>query len=227
MWKSVVNQRKNEKKKYVLLTAEELSQYDGVHQPFLYLSILGIIFNVTEGKKHYGVGKQYNFFVGKDASRSFVTGKFNDNDASDDVGGLSLQELQSLNNWLKFYSKDYQEVGKLVGRYYNELGELTPYAKQIKKLILEAEDVEKNSQLEKIQFPPCNIEWSAEKGSRVWCTTRSGGIQRSWTGKPRQYYEPGSKTYRCACINEENEKLGVIKEYPHCNKNSESCYVNL
>lgn len=31
----------------------------------LYLAILGSIYDVTEGKKHYGIGSPYNYFVGK------------------------------------------------------------------------------------------------------------------------------------------------------------------
>ncbi|KAF7284824.1 hypothetical protein GWI33_021581 [Rhynchophorus ferrugineus] len=215
------------KHKFILFSHEELAFYDGVQKPYLYLSILGNVFNVTKGYKHYGKGQQYHFFVGKDSSRSFITGNFDENDISDDVNGLSPDELISLNNWLKFYKKEYNKVGLLVGRYYNELGELTPYARQIKKLIVKAQNVEKQVQKEKYKFPPCNVEWDAEKGSRVWCTNKSGGIQRGWVGKPRQYYEPGSKSYRCACINSENNDLGVIKEYPGCDKHSESCYVDL
>lgn len=217
----------NKKKvgKDTLFTIEELATFDGVHQPFLYLAILGNIFNVTKGQKHYGLGQTYNFFVGKDASRNFITGKFEESDASDDIGGLSQQELRSLNNWLKFYRKDYQQVGKLIGRYYDEFGKLTPYARQVKNLIRDAEQAEENDKLEKLKFPPCNLEWDQDRGSRVWCTNKSGGIDRSWVGKPRQYYEPGSKSYRCACIGEENENLGSIKEYPGCDKESDSCFV--
>lgn len=39
-------------------------------------SILGEVFDVTKGKKHYGKGGSYEFFTGKDASRSFVSGDF-------------------------------------------------------------------------------------------------------------------------------------------------------
>lgn len=213
--------------KNTLLTADELAFFDGIQQPFLFLSILGNVFNVTKGQKHYGVGKQYHFFIGKDASKNFITGKFEEKDVSDDIAGLSQQELRSLNNWLKFYRKEYQKVGKLIGRYYDEFGMLTPYARQVKKLIREAEEADHNDKLDKIKFPPCNVEWDAEKGSRVWCTNKSGGIERRWVGKPRQYYEPGSKTYRCACISKENENLGSIKDYPGCDNDSDSCFVNL
>lgn len=88
------------------------------------------------------------------------------------MNGLSPDELISLNNWLKFYKKEYDKIGLLVGRYYNEFGKLTPYGRHIKKLIVKAQNVEQQVQKEKQKFPPCNVEWDAEKGSRVWCTNK-------------------------------------------------------
>lgn len=53
----------------------------------------------------------YNF-VGRDGSRAFVTGDFTESGLTDDVDGLNIQELRSLNDWLKFYSKEYKYKGK-------------------------------------------------------------------------------------------------------------------
>lgn len=39
-------------------------------------SILGEVFDVSNGAKHYGKGGAYEGFAGKDASRSFVSGDF-------------------------------------------------------------------------------------------------------------------------------------------------------
>lgn len=61
-------------------------------------------------------------------------------------------------------------LGKLIGSYYDENGAITAYGKLVKKLIKKAEKEDENEQLEKIKFPPCNIEWEAESGTRVWCT---------------------------------------------------------
>lgn len=48
-----------------LLTTSELATFNGVEQPFLYVAILGTVFNVTKGAKHYAKGQQYHVFVGK------------------------------------------------------------------------------------------------------------------------------------------------------------------
>lgn len=48
-----------------ILTAEELATFDGIKQKELYLSILGSVYDVSRGAKHYGAGGSYNYFVGK------------------------------------------------------------------------------------------------------------------------------------------------------------------
>lgn len=47
-----------------VFTKEELKLFNGIDKPQLYLAILGKIFDVSKGAKHYGPGKQYNVFVG-------------------------------------------------------------------------------------------------------------------------------------------------------------------
>ncbi|KAF5308723.1 hypothetical protein FQR65_LT06084 [Abscondita terminalis] len=203
----------------------ELQQFNGVTKPELYLAILGNVFDVTEGRKHYGAEGSYNIFVGRDSSRSFITGKFDAADASDDVSGLSKSDLLSLNNWISFYTNEYKKVGKLIGKYYDKSGSETQYCKEIKEIIEEAlRDKEKDA-MQKYRFPPCNIEWDIQRGSKVWCTRRSGGIERSWIGFPRKLFEPGSDSYRCACVKEEDLALGNLKEYEGCISNFDTCYV--
>jgi len=77
-----------------------------------------------------------------------------------------------------------------------------------------------------LRYPPCNVEWKKEKGSRVWCTTKSGGVDRSWAGVPRKLFEPGTKKYRCTCV-EPNTAVSdpSLKEYPDCPPGSDSCWV--
>lgn len=48
-----------------IFTSTKLAQFDGVQQNNLYLAVLGTIFDVTEGKRHYEKGAAYNYFIGK------------------------------------------------------------------------------------------------------------------------------------------------------------------
>ena len=47
-----------------LFTKEELSTFTGVDNGDVYLAILGEVFDVTKGRRHYGVGGGYEFFSG-------------------------------------------------------------------------------------------------------------------------------------------------------------------
>lgn len=62
---SVKPKATKKKKKERLFTPEELKKYDG--QPGNkgpYLALLGRVYNVKKGKKHYGPGGGYEFFSG-------------------------------------------------------------------------------------------------------------------------------------------------------------------
>lgn len=49
----------------VVLYSDELAKYNGVDIDKLYLSVIGSIFDVTDGKTHYANGSPYHYFVGK------------------------------------------------------------------------------------------------------------------------------------------------------------------
>ena len=58
-----------------IFTSNELKRYDGTDpsKP-LYLAIIGEVYDVTKGEKHYGKDQAYSGFAGKDGSRAFATG---------------------------------------------------------------------------------------------------------------------------------------------------------
>lgn len=47
-----------------IFNSDELAQYNGVQRPQLYLAILGNVYDVTKGDKHYGSDGSYHYFVG-------------------------------------------------------------------------------------------------------------------------------------------------------------------
>ena len=74
-------------------TIKELATYDGsdpTKGP--YLAFMGHVFDVRKGREHYGPGGGYSFFSGKDATRAFVTGEFDEKGLVDDVTGLSQDD---------------------------------------------------------------------------------------------------------------------------------------
>eukprot|EP00741_Cyanophora_paradoxa_P022509 tig00021464_g21735.t1 len=99
-------------------TAEELRYYNGEQNKRapLYVSIRGNVFDVSRGWKHYAPGRPYHYFTGRDASRAFVTGCTEGECLTENLDGLSAEELKAIDDWVEFYHKTYKKVGILVSR---------------------------------------------------------------------------------------------------------------
>lgn len=139
------------------------------------------------------------------------------------MGRLKHQEIYSLKQWKEFYDKDYTFVGRLTGRIYDIDGNETPYYNNVMEQVAIAIAEKKRDELLRVQYPPCNIEWKEETGTRVWCSQQSGGIDRSWTGVPRKYFEAGKPDFRCACVPEEQLNDASLREYDNCDVKEISC----
>ncbi|CEF65327.1 Neuferricin [Strongyloides ratti] len=221
-----------------VLTKEQLNLFDGSRpsKPTC-LAILGRIYDVSRGSKHYSPGGAYHSLAGKDATRAFVTGDFSEEGLVDNLDGLNDQDLLSIYDWIKFYEKEYKLVGYLQGTYYTSTGELTEEGEK-SKLRLEKALHFRVTQVEEYEvFPPCNSEFHQNNGGKVWCTNRSGGIKREWAGVPRKLFQPSSKSFRCACVKNFGDPLSTpgvkgnrgdldypnLGEYESCSSTSNSC----
>ncbi|XP_069135483.1 neuferricin-like isoform X2 [Argopecten irradians] len=226
-----------------IFTKEELWKYRGEENGAIYLAVLGQVFDVTKGRKHYGPGGGYGFFSGRDGTRAFVSGDFTEAGLIDDISGLSLTDIRGLDDWVKFYKKDYTYVGKVIGNFYDASGSPTAAYHEFEKQLGAAEDEKKLRDADYKRFPPCNSESAQGKGRRLWCSNLSGGIKREWTGLPREYYRPGTTKPRCACVKDvgppsETPNVPIadknngdldnpnIKVYPGCDPKSISCSFN-
>lgn len=212
-----------------LFSKEALAEFNGEDEKKpIYLSILGSVYDVSKGKKHYGSGCSYSYFAGRDASKSFITGEFEEfNESSDDVMSLKPGEVLSLYDWKKFYDKEYIHVGSAIGRFYDNSGAKTPYHYKLDAIADQAlvDKLAANKMLE--VYPQCNIQWTEEQGTRVWCTDQSGGKKRDWIGVPRKYFEPGKSDYRCACIQESELDSPNLKSYENCDPLSTTCFYKV
>jgi len=222
-----------------VLTALELAKYDGSDgSPGLFLAMLGVVYDVSKGPQYYGPGGGYSFFSGKDASRAFVSGQFDDEGLVQDVGGLSSGDYLGLEEWTSFYEKDYVRVGLVEGAFYDMNGEVTQHWKDLQGWIEVAREERDKQDVEKQMFPPCNVEWTKAEGSRYWCTTKSGGVTRGWVGVPRQLYYPARQP-RCACVRNSGPpstdpgaktdsgdlESPHVKEYQGCASKATECRV--
>lgn len=213
-----------------LLTPEELATYNGENGRPIYLALLGVVFDVSRGLKHYGPGCSYNFFVGRDASVSFVTGEFEnyDPEKADDVLSLKSSDLIELAKWQQFYEKDYEYKGKLIGRFYDKDGKSTSYHRKYLALLDQAQIAK--AQLDELRnkYPGCNIEWAEATGTRVWCTPTSGdGKPRDWTGFPRRLYNRDKKNFHCACVPEAELSDPMFKSYDNCEPRAIECFYRV
>lgn len=212
-----------------LFTKEELKQYDGKTQKKpIYLAILGDVFDVTAGDRYYGPEGGYSFFAGIDATRAYVTGEFNPKGLREDFDGLDLKGVDGITHWHDFFitHNEYRQVGRLIGYYYDKNGQPTAKLNEFQQMAQENEKVKKRDSDLKQLYPPCNTAWDSKTGSTVWCTEKSGGIQRSWRGYPRQLYDPpGSSQVRCACAQDSNDDNPALRLYPGCKKDSEKCFL--
>ncbi|KAH9823394.1 cytochrome b5-like heme/steroid binding domain-containing protein [Melampsora americana] len=98
-------------------TLEELSKYDGIQDPKkpILLSINGNVYNMNSNRAMYGPGGTYHHFIGRDASRAFVTGCFKSG-LTFDLRGFNDQQKKALNHWIQFFenSPKYPKVGKVI-----------------------------------------------------------------------------------------------------------------
>jgi predicted heme/steroid binding protein len=143
-----------------LFTKDELAKYDGSNGGKIYLAVLGQVFDVTKGGKHYAPKGSYEFFSGRDGSKAFVTGDFTEEGVIDDVSSFTPAEALSLDQWKDFYHKDYTYVGRVVGNFYDSEGKptdaLTKFQEKLELAYAEEKD---KRELMKI-FPPCNNQWT-------------------------------------------------------------------
>ncbi|KAK8949313.1 Membrane steroid-binding protein 2 [Platanthera zijinensis] len=201
---------------------EELAPYNGTDEnlPIL-LGILGSVFDVTNGKSHYGPGGGYHHFSGRDASRAFVSGNFTGDELTDSLQGLSSVEMNSIVDWRKFYFERYIFVGKLVGRYYDKEGNPTKYLKGIEAKAKRAAQLQEKQKVEEAKIPSCNSKWSQQDGGEVWCDV---GYPRL-VQRPLEMALTGRRSKRCACFREEELSLPNLEVYRGCDFRSTSCSV--
>lgn len=73
--------------------------------PTIYLAVLGTVYDVTSGARHYGRDGPYRALAARDASRILATGDFVCTAACDRVDDLDPEDWQALTRWRKLYAK--------------------------------------------------------------------------------------------------------------------------
>ncbi|MCJ1314126.1 hypothetical protein MMC25_007806 [Agyrium rufum] len=76
------------------------------------VAIKGVVYDVT-GNKSYLEGGPYHLFAGKDASRALGKASLKAEDISGDYSDLDEKEMKVLDEWVVFFSKRYNVLGKV------------------------------------------------------------------------------------------------------------------
>mmetsp|Transcript_2308 Transcript_2308/g.3121 ORF Transcript_2308/g.3121 Transcript_2308/m.3121 type:complete len:213 (+) Transcript_2308:1-639(+) len=209
-----------------------LAQYDGSDKSKpLYLAILGEVFDVTKGADFYGPGEGYGFFSGRDGSRAFVSGEFNETGLVPDLEGFTPGQYEGVVEWNSFYHKSdkYFYVGKLVGHFWDEDGNPTAARLKVNDMVAKRDDEKKEEKAFEQTYPSCNSRWAQQTGGEVWCSEKSGGVERAWVGVPRKYVsKKGTKDEfrKCVCVQEQalgSLDPGLFEKYDKCEDLSPRC----
>ena len=201
-----------------VFSPEELIMFDGRARGPIYIGILGKVFDVTAGKRHYGPGGSYEFFAGRDASRAYVTGKFQD-DLNDDVRDLDPSALSGLVDWRSFYEKHekYGYVGKVVGRLYGADGAATPLLGMVEMRAAEfdaAQEERKKRETDGSLPAVCSYRWHKDTGGQVSCGDEGG--------HPRRVFDADKGREICRCM-EQKEISATVRAYDGCALDATSC----
>lgn len=199
----------------------------GAHSGDPWVAVLGQVYDVTKGIRHYGNDGTYSFFAGRDGSRAYSTGQFDEQGLTDDVADLSPDQIGEIYHWINIFGKKYRFVGRLEGRFFAADGRPRSSWRQIEDSLLRLGETEANKKALRRKYPSCNSHYDGAAGkAEVWCSERSGGVTRDWVGYPRQLHLPGQNV-RCACGNPVLLPDPKLKPYPDCPADATSCKLVL
>lgn len=222
-----IDQSTNYETEDIVLTKAQLWKYTSANiSPNIYLAIVGRVFDVTSGARFYGADGSYKFFSGIDGSRAFASGKFIEDGLTDDVSDLSPLDCAGIQSWLEHYYKQYTYVGKVEGYFFDDRGSKRAGLLSFEEKLKEAHRLQQDSAETNSRFPECNSKWDRESGTEFWCSTKSGGVDRSWVGYPRELFNVGtSNEARCACVKESDIDDPRVKPYKGCDVHATSCII--
>ncbi|KAL8786540.1 MAG: hypothetical protein Q9195_008171 [Heterodermia aff. obscurata] len=97
----------------IFLTDRELAAYDGSNPSLpIYVAINGSIYDVSVSPHFYGPGGSYSFFAGRDATRAYVTGCFQE-DLTPDLRGVEEMFMSVDEDGGERETKEEKREGKL------------------------------------------------------------------------------------------------------------------
>ena len=204
-----------------LVSPAELAARDGVSDPTseIWLSILGEVYDVSSGARFYGPEGGYRGFAGRDATRAFHTGEFDDAGLVPNLDGLPHDACLALEEWAGFYrsADEYPRVGVLApGEFHDERGAPTAAKRAFDDAVARARHQRAAIKARDGAFPACASRWSAEEGGEVWCEDG-----RTYPRKEVSFVA-GKRRVRCACF-PDTSFSDARQLYPGCENTATRC----
>lgn len=212
-----------------LWTLDELAKFNGQSgETEIYIGFLGLVYNVTSSAQHYGPKSDYSAFAGRDATKAFVTGNFT-HDLTDDIREIDESMYSHIESWASFYGSSYPVLGRLIGSYFDAKGCGTQELARVYQVFQKLADIKESQERQNNVLPDCNSEWNGDlKKGKVWCSNKSGGVERDWIGVPRISADE-NQTQRCVCLNLDSpnakELSQSLYEYTNCAPNASECEI--
>lgn len=107
-----------------IYTRSQLSLYNGIDEPELYVAIKGYIYDVSNNVTNYGPGRPYHKLVGKDVSRLLGLNQLQLKPTGDPyapekdnawyTGDFTEKENLIVDKWELFFRKRYTIIGVVV-----------------------------------------------------------------------------------------------------------------
>lgn len=107
-----------------IFTRSQLSLYNGIEKPEVYVAIRGYIYDVSHNISNYGPGRPYHKLVGKDVSRLLGLNQLQLRPTDEPypwvrnntwyIDDLTEKEILIVDKWVLFFRKRYKTVGIVV-----------------------------------------------------------------------------------------------------------------
>lgn len=206
-----------------LVSPVELAARDGrgdsIPNSEIWLSILGEVYDVSSGARFYGPEGGYRGFAGRDATRAFHTGEFDDAGLVPNLDGLPDDACLALEEWAGFYrsAEEYPCVGVLApGEFHDAQGAPTAAKRAFDNAVARAQRERAAVKARESVFPACASRWSAEEGGEVWCEDG-----RTYPRKDVSF-AAGQRRVRCACFPDASFS-DARQLYPGCENTATRC----
>lgn len=117
----------------------------------------------------------------------------------------------------------------MIGFYYDSEGKPTENRDKIEELMKIGNQQKEDQAAMSKKYPRCNSQRGVKVRDKVWCSNKSGGVDRKWIGYPRLFRDPTTPNtnLRCACVHpDEASDTSKFQMYDNCGPLAHECFLD-